>query len=300
MEIDPEIKGEGNHYDLGLRNYDPRAARMFSIDPRAPEYPWQTSYAYHRNSPISMLDYLGGGDEDVSSDKSSSEHVKGRDKKSRVEHEQLGVIAWKPTVDDDGNIRYVSENKDSYSTFVEQYGEQAAEAVFDSNCGDCVDKNATYEEGEVTLDSPVPLKLLVSAATTNKDFINQAFFALRFENLTSDDWELDWKVYLSDFNDGKNNNRIGIATVVDNWETYTDGNGDSYQVKILFRGAHDGLMTSIADGRTRSDEQYDVKEYFHSTRPGGKKGFTPILRIYTPAGNDYLSLKKLQNYLNGN
>lgn len=32
------------------------------VDPRASEYPWQTTYAYHRNSPISRIDYLGGGD----------------------------------------------------------------------------------------------------------------------------------------------------------------------------------------------------------------------------------------------
>jgi RHS repeat-associated protein len=61
-EKDDEIKGSGNHYDLGLRNYDPRIGRMFSMDPRANEYPWQTTYAYHRNSPIMTIDYLGGGD----------------------------------------------------------------------------------------------------------------------------------------------------------------------------------------------------------------------------------------------
>ena len=61
-ESDDELKGVGNHYDLGLRNYDPRTGRMFSMDPRANEYPWQTTYAYHRNSPIMTIDYLGGGD----------------------------------------------------------------------------------------------------------------------------------------------------------------------------------------------------------------------------------------------
>jgi len=61
-EKDDEVKGKGSHYDLGLRHYNPRIGRMFSIDPRAPEYPWQTSYAYHRNNPINVIDYLGGGD----------------------------------------------------------------------------------------------------------------------------------------------------------------------------------------------------------------------------------------------
>lgn len=44
--------------------YDPRLARMFKIDPRSHEYPWQSTYAYHRNSPIATIDYLGGGEDD--------------------------------------------------------------------------------------------------------------------------------------------------------------------------------------------------------------------------------------------
>ncbi len=63
VEKDDEVKGhKGTYYDLGFRSYDPRIARMFSIDPRKSEYPWQSSYVYHRNSPVNNLDYLGGGD----------------------------------------------------------------------------------------------------------------------------------------------------------------------------------------------------------------------------------------------
>jgi RHS repeat-associated protein len=61
MEKDDEVKGSGNFMDFGMRCYDPRIGRMFSNDPRAMEYAWQTTYAYHRNSPVSILDYLGGG-----------------------------------------------------------------------------------------------------------------------------------------------------------------------------------------------------------------------------------------------
>ncbi len=61
-EKDNEIKGKGNSLDLGLRMYDTRLGRMMKVDPRTAEYPWQTPYAYHRNSPIHWLDYLGGGD----------------------------------------------------------------------------------------------------------------------------------------------------------------------------------------------------------------------------------------------
>ena len=62
-EKDDEISGIGNTYDLGARMYNPRLGRMFSPDPREKEYPWQSTYAYYRNSPIWKLDYKGeGGD----------------------------------------------------------------------------------------------------------------------------------------------------------------------------------------------------------------------------------------------
>ncbi len=61
-EKDNEMKGEGNAYDFGMRIYDPRIGRWLSIDPRIKEYPWQTPYSYHRNNPINITDYLGGGD----------------------------------------------------------------------------------------------------------------------------------------------------------------------------------------------------------------------------------------------
>lgn len=48
--------------DLGLRIYNPKTGRMTARDPRAPEYPWQSPYVYHRNSPIWMIDFMGGGD----------------------------------------------------------------------------------------------------------------------------------------------------------------------------------------------------------------------------------------------
>ncbi len=66
-----EIAGVGNHYDLGLREYVARLGRMFSIDPRSPEYSWQSPYVYHRNSPIFWLDYLGGGDDELTSESQS-------------------------------------------------------------------------------------------------------------------------------------------------------------------------------------------------------------------------------------
>jgi RHS repeat-associated protein len=57
-----ENDAELNSIHFELREYDARLGRMFSRDPRASEYPWQTPYAYHGNNPINIVDYLGGGD----------------------------------------------------------------------------------------------------------------------------------------------------------------------------------------------------------------------------------------------
>ncbi len=83
-EKDDEVKGEGNSLDLGLRHYDPRIGRMMSLDPRAYEYPWQSPYVYHRNSPIWVLDFMGGGDyysKDGKKLGSDGKTVKGKDGK---------------------------------------------------------------------------------------------------------------------------------------------------------------------------------------------------------------------------
>ena len=64
-EQDDEVKGgNGRHYDLGARHYDSRIGRMLSIDPRTEEYPWQSPYAYHANSPHTSVDFNGEGDDD--------------------------------------------------------------------------------------------------------------------------------------------------------------------------------------------------------------------------------------------
>ncbi len=116
MEKDDEIKGSGNHYDFGLRNYDTRLGRMFSTDPRSPEYPWQTTYAYHRNSPIATIDYLGGGDD------------------------------W--YIDDDGNVSW-NDTRGEVGSIIEVDGKEL------ENIGTAltVDVNSYIDEGN---DLPVP------------------------------------------------------------------------------------------------------------------------------------------------
>ncbi len=53
---------DGLDYDLGARFYSSKLGRMFSPDPRESDYPWQSTYAYFSNSPISQVDFNGEGD----------------------------------------------------------------------------------------------------------------------------------------------------------------------------------------------------------------------------------------------
>lgn len=56
---------KGLDYDLGARMYNSKLGRMFSPDPREAEYPWQSTYAYYGNSPVSTVDVNGEGDGSV-------------------------------------------------------------------------------------------------------------------------------------------------------------------------------------------------------------------------------------------
>ena len=60
-EKDNEVKGNNNSYDFGARMFDPRIGRFLSTDPWEDKYPWQSSYAYFKNSPISTIDWKGFG-----------------------------------------------------------------------------------------------------------------------------------------------------------------------------------------------------------------------------------------------
>lgn len=55
-EQDPEAKGNGNSYDFGARQYDPRLGRWLSLDPLKAMYPSMTPYCYAGNTPIAAKD----------------------------------------------------------------------------------------------------------------------------------------------------------------------------------------------------------------------------------------------------
>ena len=58
-EKDDEIKGEGNSYDYGMRMYDPRSGKFFSVDPLTDTFPWYSPYQFAGNSPIAAIDLDG-------------------------------------------------------------------------------------------------------------------------------------------------------------------------------------------------------------------------------------------------
>jgi RHS repeat-associated protein len=64
-EMDNEVSGEGNTIAFEARIYDSRLGRFLSTDPWEFKYAWQSTCAYFKNSPISVLDIkgMGGGDE---------------------------------------------------------------------------------------------------------------------------------------------------------------------------------------------------------------------------------------------
>jgi RHS repeat-associated protein len=54
-----EVAGEGNHYEFKYREYDPRIAKFWSVDPLADEYPWNSTYAFAENRVIDGKDLEG-------------------------------------------------------------------------------------------------------------------------------------------------------------------------------------------------------------------------------------------------
>jgi RHS repeat-associated protein len=54
-----KLKGEGNHFDYGMRHYDPRIGRFFSVDPLDATFPWYTPYQFAGNKPIIATDLDG-------------------------------------------------------------------------------------------------------------------------------------------------------------------------------------------------------------------------------------------------
>jgi len=59
MELDNEVKDNGNSYTTEFRQYDPRLGRWMSLDPLRGRYPWMSPYVGFNNNPIMFTDPLG-------------------------------------------------------------------------------------------------------------------------------------------------------------------------------------------------------------------------------------------------
>ncbi|QQX76520.1 MULTISPECIES: RHS repeat domain-containing protein [Aequorivita] len=59
QEMDDEIKGEGNSINYKYRMHDPRVGRFFTTDPLAPDYPWNSPYAFSENRLIDGIELEG-------------------------------------------------------------------------------------------------------------------------------------------------------------------------------------------------------------------------------------------------
>ncbi|HBG69515.1 MAG TPA: hypothetical protein DDX57_01865 [Bacteroidales bacterium] len=59
QEADNEIKGTGNSLEFKYRIYDSRLGKFLSVDPLAPEYPWNSTYAFAENDVIRCIDLEG-------------------------------------------------------------------------------------------------------------------------------------------------------------------------------------------------------------------------------------------------
>lgn len=59
QESDPEVKGEGNSINYKYRMHDPRVGRFFAVDPLAPDYPWNSPYAFSENKVIHAVELEG-------------------------------------------------------------------------------------------------------------------------------------------------------------------------------------------------------------------------------------------------
>jgi RHS repeat-associated protein len=59
QEMDDEIKGEGNSINYTFRMHDPRLGRFFAVDPLAPRFSYNSTYAFSENRLIDGVELEG-------------------------------------------------------------------------------------------------------------------------------------------------------------------------------------------------------------------------------------------------
>jgi hypothetical protein len=88
--------GEGNFQDYGMRMYNPRIGRFFTVDPLTKSYPELTPYQFASNTPIQAIDL--DGEEKFHYTLIRSDKGKPTLKLSRVENFTETSTEWKPTL----------------------------------------------------------------------------------------------------------------------------------------------------------------------------------------------------------
>jgi RHS repeat-associated protein len=133
MEMDNEVKGNGNSYTTEFRQYDPRLGRWLSVDPLAGQFPWQSPYVAFDNNPINIIDPRGLAGEDpplqangnnlVLADGASVGSTFSKDKKYYVTNKDGDKVYVNPA---EGSVQSISYNDKTYN------------AVFNKESGDFV------------------------------------------------------------------------------------------------------------------------------------------------------------------
>jgi RHS repeat-associated protein len=105
-----EVEGRGNFQDYGMRAYDSRLGRFFSVDPLRKDYPWYSTYQFAGNKPIWATD-LDGAEEN----KTNSE-VEGSAYNNESTNKGIGKTIIEDAVQNSTTYSVSLSNKSNNST----------------------------------------------------------------------------------------------------------------------------------------------------------------------------------------
>jgi RHS repeat-associated protein len=201
-----ELAGEGMSYDLGARFYDARLGKMFSIDPLASNYPWQSVYAYCYNNPIWIVDVKGMGGDPIKHSVKKGESLWGGSKKFYNNNkESIGtswssywnsVQAWNKGGDYGkiGGNMYLSDPKNNDEVAIFEKPSITPRADWNARnpilepCGEekrSYELNLTIEQG-TTLAELYNTVVIHHTGNTNSPTINQIQDKHMFDNCKAD------------------------------------------------------------------------------------------------------------------
>jgi hypothetical protein len=104
--------GEGNFQDYGMRMYNPRLGRFFSVDPITKQYPMLTPYQFASNTPIQAID-LDGLEAWIAIWATQSKDTNG-DGSPQIGHTAIVVENFEKVIDANGKASYKSMGTYSY------------------------------------------------------------------------------------------------------------------------------------------------------------------------------------------